>query len=217
VAVVDTVSFSRPPLYPVCPTEHGMVLSDDEKTLYVTCGYTDQLGILDLTTHAARRIDVGPIHATTAYNYFPYAISKAGDGTLWISCNSSGEIRVFDPATGAMDDSRKVRVGGVPLFGDFLSDKKTLILPHQGDDQVSIIDTSRSVELMVIPLPADSCLNAHAAMVMPGDHTAYVICEGDHVKRPGSLVALDLDAHGVAGYVDLGLYPDGIVSLPAAQ
>src|SRR5437667_315867 len=48
LAVVDTATMARPPLYPVCPTMHGMALSADEKTLYVTCGYTDQLALFDV-------------------------------------------------------------------------------------------------------------------------------------------------------------------------
>src|SRR6185369_9495767 len=58
VAVVDTASMARPPLYPVCATSHGMALSSDEKTLYVACSQTDQLAIFDLATHKATRLFV---------------------------------------------------------------------------------------------------------------------------------------------------------------
>ena len=44
---------------------------------------------------------------------------------------------------------------------------------------------------------------------MPGDKTAYVVCEGDHVTKPGTLVAIDLQAQTFDD-VQVGLYPDGI-------
>jgi hypothetical protein len=54
-------------------------------------------------------------------------------------------------------------------------------------------------------------------LIVPGDQTAYVVCEGDHVTRPGSLVEIDITAHTVTGYVNVGMFPDGIVRLPPAQ
>lgn len=219
IAAVQVGTMARPPLYPTCPTEHGMALSPDEKLLYVTCADTDQLAILDLQSHQVQRLFVGPAPGMNgSAAYFPYAVARSpSDGTLWISCNTTGEVRVYDPATGKMDPSRTVRVGGVPLFGDFLSDGKTLLLPHQGDDQVSVIDTARAMETMVIPLKPEACLNAHVLKVMPGDKTAYVVCEGDHLRRPGTVVAIDLEAHAVLGYVTVGMFPDGIAYLPPAE
>ena len=46
------------------------------------------------------------------------------------------DIPYTDSWCGPIDRTRS----GLPLFGAFLSDGKTLLLPHQGDDEVSIID-----------------------------------------------------------------------------
>ncbi|MSP62662.1 MAG: YncE family protein [Myxococcales bacterium] len=218
VAVIDTATMARPPLYPVCATGHGMALSGDEKTLYVACSQVDQLAIMDLATHEVKRVRVGPDQRPPLDpKYGPYTVTRCpADGTLWISCNNSGDVRVYDPKKGAMDDARKVFVNGVPMFSAFLSDGRTLIVPHQGDEKISIIDTVTSKETAVISLPEPVCLKAHAILVMPDDQTAYLVCEGDHVERPGTLVALDLKARAVLGHVEVGLFPDGIALLPAA-
>ncbi len=217
VAVVDTATMGKPPLYPVCATGHGLALSSDEKTLYVTCSQTDQLAVLDLTTHAVTRVPVGPTpNVPLQPSYGPYAVTRSpADDSLWISCNNSGELRVYDTKKQAMDLSRTVFVNGVPMFSAFLSDGKTLIAPHQGDDKVSIVDTAQAKEIGTISLPGEACLNAHVVMVTPDDKLGFLVCEGDHTpSRPGTLVALDLQARTVAGYVAVGVFPDGIVSLP---
>jgi DNA-binding beta-propeller fold protein YncE len=220
VAIVDTVSMSKPPLYPVCATGHGMALSADEKTAYVTCTQVDQLALLDLTTHQATRVPVGPsVWAGGPPMYGPYAITRSpADGTLWLSCNNSGELRAFDPRTGKMDPTSTLFVGGVPMFSAFMKDGTTLVLPHQGDDKVSIVDTSvrPPVEKALITLPEMTCLKAHVATVSADDETAWVVCEGDHDKRPGTVVAINLVSKTVQGYVEVGIYPDGIVQLPPA-
>src|SRR5207247_45906 len=131
--------------------------------------------------------------------------------------NNSGELRVYDTHKQAMDPSRTVFVNGVPMFSAFLSDGKTLIAPHQGDDKVSIVDTAQAKEVATIALPGQACLNAHVVIVTPDDKLGFLVCEGDHTAaRPGTLVALDLQAKSVAGYVQVGIFPDGVVPLPPA-
>ena len=66
------------------------------------------------------------------------------------------------------------------------------------------------------PLPARACLNAHVARVLPDDDTAYVVCEGDHVQRHGSVLAFSVKAQAALGFVDVGLFPDGMAILPPA-
>jgi DNA-binding beta-propeller fold protein YncE len=226
VAVVDTATMAPPELIPVCATAHGLVLSDDERTLYVACSLADEVAIVDLGSRAVRRVPVGPAAGPLgAPNYFPYAITRSpSDGSVWISCNggSGGAawagVRVYDPKTGAMDDTRALPLNGVAMFGDWLPDGKTLVLPHQGDDVVSIIDTATSMELAAIPTPAQACLRAHMVRVAPGGHSGWLTCEGDHVRTRGTLVTLLLDPpYGVVGYVEVGLYSDGVVLLPPAS
>ena len=216
IAIVDTATMQRE-LIPVCPTTHDLELSADGKTLYATCSESDEIAIIDLPTRAVRRVAVGPAPGAILHPaYYPYAILRApADGSLWISCNVSGDLRVYDPVSGQMDPARTVFLNGVPMFGAFLSDGKTLVMPHQGDDRISIVDTSISKEVDHIALPAGVCLNVRNTQLLD-DHTAWVTCEGDHVTRPGSVVALDLNAHVALGAVEVGLFPNAMTLLPPA-
>jgi DNA-binding beta-propeller fold protein YncE len=216
IVVVDTDLMRVTAETPVCVTGHGMVLSPDEKTLYVACTQTDQLGIYDIVNKTATRVQVGPSPNSPGNpTYAPYTITASpSDGTLWISCNRSADVRVYDPAKGAMDASRTVLVGGVAMFGAFLPDGKTLLVPHQGDDKISWIDTTKAMETFSLGLPMGACLNAHVIQVTPDGKTGYLICEGDHTKVPGTLVTIDIEAKSVGDFVQLGLFSDGLVVVP---
>lgn len=223
VATIDTATLAPPALLPVCATAHGLAASTDEKKLFVACSVADQIAIVDLATHAVTRLPVGPgAGAIGQPVYFPYAVSVApADGSVWLSCNgASGAqgwpgLRVFEPSTGKMADARALRLPGVPMFGDFLPDGATLVVPQQGIERVSFIDTRTSQEVGAIDLPPATCLKAHMVRVSADGNFGWVSCEGDHVSRRGTLVTLDLQARAVIGFVEVGLYADGIVRVPA--
>jgi DNA-binding beta-propeller fold protein YncE len=214
VAIIDTASMTHA-LLPVCATPHDLELSHDGRTLYVTCAQTDQLAVIDLPTRKVTRVPVGEAPgAPLAPAYFPYAVLRSpADGTLWISCDRSNELRVFDPSTGSMDPTRTMPLSGVPMFGDFRADGTTLVMPHQGDDRLSIIDTTRALEVATVAL-SPACLNARNTRISSDDRTAYIVCEGDHQARPGTLVAVDLASRALIGTVKLGVFPTAIALAP---
>jgi DNA-binding beta-propeller fold protein YncE len=218
LAVVDTASMARPPLYPVCPAAHDLELSGDGRTLYVTCQMTDQIALFDVDTHAVRRFDLGPTPATPLRpQCAPFGVLLAPtDGRLWISCNQSGELRVFDPQRGAVEPARTLPLDGIPMFGAFLSDGRTLLHATQGNDQLVIIDTLAGKIAAAVPLPPAACLNARNVEVSDDDRIAWVVCEGDHTARRGSVVAIDVPARAVLGYVEVGLFPDAVTLAPPA-
>lgn len=225
VAIVDTGAFTVTAFVPVCPTAHGMALSADGRTLFVACTLADTLAVVDLASRAVTREKVGPsAGALGTPNYSPFALARSpSDGSIWISCTGGGGgaswagLRVYDPGKGAMDEARALPLNGLPLFGDWLPDGRTLVVPHQGDEQVSFIDTAMGKELHRLPLPEGSCLRPHMLLAAADGQLGWLTCEGDHVRRRGSLVALDLAARTVLGAVELGLYPDGLALLPSAR
>jgi DNA-binding beta-propeller fold protein YncE len=220
LAIVDTASMTRLSLLAVCATAHGEDLSADEQTLYISCAQSDEVAVVDVSNPRApsvkARVKVGPGAGPLGQPiYGPYALSVSpSDGTVWISDNNSGDVRVFDPVTMAVPQ-KSVFVGGVAMFGRFTSDGKTYYVPHQGDDVVSAIDTT-TLAVKNLVLPKDACLNAHAWVFAPGEQSAVVICEGDHNKRPGSAVFVSLPAFVATGFVTVGIFPDGAAWLPAA-
>ena len=219
VAVVETETMTRIAMIPVCPTAHGEGLSADGNTLYVTCANSDQIAVLDVTDRAhptvTTRVNVGPTPGTLDQpSYSPYALAVSpADGTVWVSDNRSADVRVFDPGTMQMDASKTVNVNGVAMFASFSLDGKTIYVPHQGDDQMTAIDT-QSLATRTLPLPSQACLNAHAFVLGPDGVNGVVVCEGDHVMRPGSVVFINTAAFAVTGFVNVGMFSDGAAWLP---
>ncbi|HEX6835145.1 MAG TPA: YncE family protein [Polyangia bacterium] len=220
VAIVDTTTMTRVSLTPVCPTAHGEGLSADEQTLYVTCANSDELALVDVADKAhpmvTTRLHVGPTPGTLDNpSYAPYALAVSpADGTVWVSDNRSADVRVFDPGTMQMDAGKTVNVNGVAMFASFSLDGKTIYVPHQGDDQMTAIDT-QTLATRTLPLPAQACLNAHAFVLGPDGINGVVVCEGDHVMRPGSVVFVNTAAFAVTGFVNVGMFSDGAAWLPA--
>jgi DNA-binding beta-propeller fold protein YncE len=223
LAIVDTETMKRLSLIPLCVTAHGEGLSADGNSLYVTCALTDQLAVVDVSNPARPqvtvRVPVGPLPAALGdtASYMPYALAVSpADGTVWVSNNNSSDVRVFDPSTMHMDASKTVRVGGVAMFGAFGADAKTFYVPHQGDDRVTSIDTA-TLAVQTLALPPDACLNAHMLLFTPDLSAAILVCEGDHVSKPGTAVMISPQSLTVTGYVSVGMFPDGAAWLPSAQ
>lgn len=223
IAIVDAQTLELLAMKPICPTAHGQGLSADGKRLYVTCSLSDELAVVDVADPRNPQVlTTVPVGASPGQNgnpnYAPYALSVHPNGTVWISNNKSGDVRVFDPGTMKMDTAKTVSVGGVAMFGDFRSEgagKITFYVPHQGDDRVTAIDTA-SLAKQDLGLAKSACLNAHALHVLPDGKSAVVICEGDHRKLPGTAVFLDLSGPTMTarGVLEVGIFPDGVAYLP---
>jgi DNA-binding beta-propeller fold protein YncE len=220
LAIVDTDTMTRVSLTPVCPTAHGEGLSADGRTLYVTCANSDQLAVVDVTDKAhpsvTARVIVGPTPGTLDQpSYAPYALAVSpSDGTVWISDNKSADVRVFNPGTMQMDGSKTVKVNGVAMFSSFTPDGRTLFVPHQGDDQMHAVDT-QALTSRVLALPTSACLNAHAFVLGPDGVHGVLVCEGNHVTRPGSIVWINVVSLSIDGFVNVGMFSDGAAWLPA--
>jgi DNA-binding beta-propeller fold protein YncE len=221
VAIVDTESMVRLSLTAICPTAHGEGLSADEKTLYVTCAQSDELVLLDVTIPSKPtvklKLPVGPAPGPIGTpSYGPYALAvDPADGTVWISDNNSADVRVFDPSTMQMDGSKTVFTGGVSMFGAFKSDGKTFYVPHQGDDKITRVDVPSGMT-DTLALPSTVCKNVHALVLAPDEKSAQVVCEGDHITLPGTVVTVNLDGFFIVGSVSVGMFPDGAAWLPPA-
>lgn len=216
VAIVDTKTMQRLSLTPVCPTVHGEGLSADGKTLFVTCALSDQLAVLDVSDpehpQVTRKLAVGPDPGSLALPaYSPYALAVSPkDGTVWISNNQSGDVRVFDPVMQQMDIQRTVITTGITMFGEFSHDGETFYVAHQGNgDQLSMIRTA-DLHQTKLSFTASDCVNMHVVKLAPDEQSATVICEGDHAQVPGTAVTVTLNPLAIVGHVGLGLFPDGI-------
>jgi DNA-binding beta-propeller fold protein YncE len=226
LAIVDTTTMTRISLTPLCVTSHGEGLSADEKTLYATCAQTDEVAVVDVSNPkmpvVTMRVPLGPAAAKlgTPPAYSPYALTVSPkDGTVWISDNQSADVRVFDPAQMKMDPTKTVALGqgAIAMFGTFSADGRYLYVPHQGDDKLTRVDTMGAPPFMTmdLPMPMDACLNAHAFVLAPDGATGVLVCEGDHLMRPGQIVTIQVPPFAIVGSVNSGMFSDGAAWLPA--
>jgi len=69
----------------------------------------------------------------------------------------------------------------------------------------------------ILSLPRSVCINVHALVMAPDEKSAVVVCEGDHLTTPGTVVTLNLEGFFVVGAVPVGLFPDGAAWLSSIQ
>jgi len=214
-------SISRLSNTAVCPAAHGEGLSLDGNTLYVTC-YTDELAILDVHDPRApvlvKRVPVGPNAKDDGTSYAPYALTVSPtDGRVYVSCNNSGEVLVYDPALGAFDERRTLALGGVPMFSELTKDGTHLYVPSRVDARLHAVDLTTGEHHFIelgVGVGETACQNAHAARLSPDEQRLIVICEGDQTMTPGTAVALSTAPLALLGFVSLALFPDGAAYLP---
>lgn len=146
-----TMRFSGSVALPAHP--HELALSRDELTLYASI-YGDgvygnnvhpghQVFLIDVATRAIRKtLDLAPHRG-------PHAMAEHPDGTLWVTCDDSGEVVVVDPGTGAILDA--IHMGG--HGGHFMvmsEDGATAYVSNKDTAHLTVIDcASRSIKAKV--------------------------------------------------------------------
>lgn len=227
IAFVDAETMAVRRMAPVCPAAHGMALSADGRTLFVACA-TDAIAVLDTADEnvPARRVQLPGSSETGRCEACPYAVAVMPDGRVWVASlgpsggtQGRGRLDLFDPATGTFDPTATVRLRGRALFPAFGPDG-AMIVPEQapGGDGLRIYrpaPVGAPVEEAVIPLPASSCVNAHAVHPTARAGEVIVVCEGDH-RGSGTLVWVDIDARQVTTTVPVGVFPDDVETIPAS-
>lgn len=212
VARIHTADFSVDWIR-VGPGGHGLLLSEDERTLFVACALADELAVIDLGAEppAVRRVRVSATAGGPGNpSYEPYALARAPDGLVWISnVSSSGHsLSVYDPTAGVMLDRRAVFLQSAPQQGVFAAG--TLIVPAWSPDVLLFVDVATG-QRESVPLPTD-CTSPHVFTAAAG--RGFVVCEGDR-RAPGVLLPVDLATHAFGAPIALGVYPNGAAWLPA--
>jgi YVTN family beta-propeller protein len=207
LAILDAATLSRRQMVPVCPGAHGIV-ADDQRA-WVTCWATDEIaevGLVPPYPVTRRHLGSAPIDPLAPAEG-PYAASLHDDGSLWVSCQSTGVVRVLDGS----GERASIAVGGVPYFGAFTSDGTRFLVPSQGTETLSVVDVA-SGAVQKMALPAVACRAPHAVLVLPGDARALVVCEGDHVG-PGTVAVVNIaiPTPAVEKFVRVGVFPDDLL------
>ncbi len=218
LAVVDTATMDLLEMVPVCPAPHGIAVAPDSSAAYVACWGSDELAVVGLADpFPVTRFDVGALGPNPASpRHEPYAVALSpADGSLWVSCLKTGDLRIFDPASQSWDDTRgPVATGGAPYFPTFTSDGSALLVPVQQSNAVIRVDPITGSVTDTLSLPFDDCRSPHAIFITPDDQRALVVCEGDHIG-PGSVAVLTLQPLALVTTHPVGVFPDDAILLRA--
>jgi DNA-binding beta-propeller fold protein YncE len=216
LAIVDVATMDLLALKPICPAAHGIAMSDDSTTAYVTCWGTDELAVVTLTEpFEVTRFAAVPGEPNPADPRFePYAVALSpADGTLWVA-GLDGVLRIFDPATETWDETRGpvFMNGGAPFFPDFDSTGATLLVPVQNINGILKVDPATGNVTDTLTLATEDCRAPHAVTILPDDQRAVVVCEGDHIG-PGTVAVITLDPFELVTTHEVGVYPDDAILL----
>lgn len=197
----------------VCPAPHGLGFSPDGATLYVAC-YSDELALVNVKDGAVKRVKVAS-NAGDAYSprYEPYGIAVSPSGAdVWISCLKTGDTRVYETASGTMNDARIARSAGRAVMPTVGGAGDRLWVPHLGG--VSEYAAATAARRRTLTLPA-TCQNPHHAVEAPGGEKLLVLCEGDG-RGPGRLAVLDVASGALLADAATGNFPDfvGVLRAP---
>ena len=217
LAIVDAASMSTV-LVDVCPAPHGVQVSNDSKTAYVSCWASDELAVVDLGARTVKRHPVGtaPIDPTNP-TYAPYAVAVDPSGAkVWMSDQKSGDLRVF--ATADETWGTPILLGGAPFFGQFSKDGMYFFVPVQTPDSLTVVEAASGHVVGSLPFAATACRLPHAFLLTPDEQAGLVVCEGNHIDA-GTVVVVDLHAPlapTLTKVITVGVFPDDAFLLKGA-
>ncbi len=129
----------------------------------------------------------------------------------------TGDLLVFDLSRREPELVNTVAVGGQPWHPTFSQDGKTVWVPNQSANTVTVVDTEHWVVADVISHPA--LTEPHGSAISPDGRTIYVsgrnlagtyhAADGSE-GRPGTVVALDVETHEVLAVIEVGRYAAGM-------
>ena len=225
VIVTDGDTMERIARVEVCPAGHGIGFAPDGSEAYVSCGWSDELAVIDTTDFSVRRIPVAEdAGELTQSRYEPYALTVAPDGKVWVSnghfipnLRDNRGIRVIDPAAGLVIEELSIDMEGTPLFGSFKADGSLFFVVEQAPDRLHAIDPATADIVRTLELAPLGCINAHVSLLSPDETELWVVCEGDRVANPGTLERVDAESFEHTGHVEVGIFPDDVAFVPEVR
>ena len=158
----------------------------------------------DMGSHTVTEIDLRTGKATRTWTVpnVPEAINVTPDGReVWVGSNATGKVSVVDVASGAVTTAAE----GVrwPYRILFTPDQKTVLIPDLRGEELRFLDRASRRELGRISLAGAA---PQGITITPDGRYALL-----SLSAQGRVAIVDVNARTVAGHVNAGPTPDGVV------
>ena len=167
-------------------------------------------------------VDLLQLDAPMNHMLVQFAVSPDG---RWMVAGGqmSGDLLVFDLAGEEPSVVRSLDVGGQPWHPTWTPDSRTVWIPNQAANTVTVVDARSWTVADVIEHPAlvephGSAVSADGRTVWVSGHNlsgAYRPADGSD-SRPGTVVAIDTESHEVVAVLEVGPYAAGMSTAAVA-
>ena len=167
--------------------------------------------------------DVDLLQLEGAMNHVLVQFAVSADGRWMVGGGQmTGSLLVFDLSADEPTVVRSIDVGGQPWHPSWSIDGRTVWVPNQAANTVTVVDAETWSVVDVIEHPA--LVEPHGSAVSPDGRTVFV--SGRNVAgtyhpadgsegRPGTVVAIDATSHEVVGVIEVGRYAAGMATAAA--
>ncbi|HET6836892.1 MAG TPA: hypothetical protein VFH24_02550, partial [Gemmatimonadales bacterium] len=221
VSVVHTPTMTKITDVPACDMPHGVKVNHAGTRVYISCMHSDEILQLEVATLGiSRRIKTGtghtaaapshrssaaPVSHTSGRECSPTYVSVSSDDRrLYVACNTSNMVQVWDAST--FQRIRDIPVGKGAYNVEPSPDGKLVLVTNKKDQSISLIDTARLEEIARIPT---SKKVVHGVTYSPDSKRAYISCESIGVDS-GAVDVIDLAARKLIASIPIAGQPTGI-------
>ncbi|HEX6434642.1 MAG TPA: hypothetical protein VFZ87_10385 [Gemmatimonadales bacterium] len=225
VSVVHTPTMTKITDVPACDMPHGVKVNHAGTRVYISCMHSDEILQLEVATLGiSRRVKTGAGHAAAATGAAPshrgsaapvshssggecsptYVSVSPDDRQLYVACNASNMVQVWDAST--FQRIREIPVGKGAYNVEPSPDGRVVLVTNKKDQSISLIDTARLEEIARIPT---SKKVVHGVAYSPDSKRAYISCESIGVDS-GAVDVIDLAARKLIASIPIAGQPTGI-------
>jgi YVTN family beta-propeller protein len=154
----------------------GIGVSPDGKTMYVAENLADSIAVVDLTT--------GNVRQRLATERYPYGVTVASDGLVYVSAWGGSTVSLFRPASsGMLEGVARVGVGRHPSAMTLSRDGTRLFVTSGSTDRIAVLDTRtrRVIATLEDPPPAGPHEGSTPnALALAADGKKLFVAEADN-------------------------------------
>jgi YVTN family beta-propeller protein len=231
VSVIHTPTMTRITDVAACDMPHGVKVNHAGTRVYISCMHSDEILQMEVATLGiSRRAKTGDGHAMAASaapsQHGPaspalhtrstecsptYVSVSPDDKRLYVACNSSNTVQVWDATT--FQRISTISVGKGAYNVEPSPDGRLVVVTNKKDQSISLIDAARLAEITRIPT---SKKVVHGVAYSPDNKLAYVSCESIGIDS-GAVDVIDLTARKRIASIPIAGQPTGITLLSSGS